>query len=270
MNAFEKMNTVEKLKSSLKISAAIAYYSFLETLRNRFFLGVVLLALPISLSALFLNPYNLGFQVRLVTDAGLTMISTIGLFIVLFFTLDQVVPDIERKTIYFVVTRSASRLVYMLGRFLGICLTLLFLHVFLGSLLLAILKIRTSAWFLEVPVAVFIIFLKQALLVSIVMFLAACSTKIVTVSLSVLIYVLGHGLDIFRMLVDKNGNYFAAHVLDLIAFLLPDFSLFETRIMVMQEIPARGSAIFLLTLYTFSAILFYLSAGGAILRRRDL
>ncbi|EKD82220.1 MAG: hypothetical protein ACD_39C01418G0001, partial [uncultured bacterium] len=149
-------------------------------------------------------------------------------------------------------------------------LTLLFLNTLLGTLLFVILRIQAGAWFVEVPVAMFMVFLKQLLLVSIVMMLAACSTKIVTVSLSVLIYVIGHGLDIFRMLAERKGNMFLASLTDFFIFVMPDFSLYETRVMVMHEIPARGSALALLALYTAAAVFFYLSLGGAALDRRDL
>ena len=116
----------------------------------------------------------------------------------------------------------------------------------------------------------FLVFLKQLLLVSIVMMLAACSTKIITVSLSVLIYVVGHGLDIFRMLAERRGNTILTAIADFCIFVMPDFSLYETRIMVMHEIPARSSAIVLLTVYTMAAVFFYLSLGSAALSRRDL
>jgi len=125
-------------------------------------------------------------------------------------------------------------------------------------------------WLPEIPVAMFMILLKQLLLVSIVMMLAAFSTKIITVSLSVLIYVIGHGLDIFRMLAERKGSQFLAWLADFFIFVLPDFSLYETRVMVMHEIPARGTALDLLALYTSAAIFFYLSMGGAALERRDL
>jgi len=158
----------------------------------------------------------------------------------------------------------------MLGRFLGIVTTLFCLHLFMSALLMLIIRLRTDAWFTEIPIAGLMIFLKQALLVSIVMLLAACTSKIITVSLSVLIYVIGHGLNIFRMLAEQSGNSIFAFLLDLTSIILPDFSLYETRVMVMHEIPAQTSALLILAFYTLSAILFYLAIGGAVLKRRDL
>lgn len=133
-----------------------------------------------------------------------------------------------------------------------------------------IIKLRTGAWFNEIPIAGLMIFFKQSLLVSIVMLLAACTSKIITVSMSVLIYIIGHGIDIFRMLAEQGGNKIIAFLLDLASIILPDFSLYETRIMVMHEIPAQTSALLILAFYTFAAIMFYLAIGGAILKRRDL
>ncbi|KAF1081444.1 MAG: hypothetical protein GQF41_2250 [Candidatus Rifleibacterium amylolyticum] len=258
------------IRSRISCITAIAWYAFIEALRNRLFLGVFLLALPFAAAAWTVDVYQLGFQTRLVSDAGLTLISTLGLLVVLFFSLDQIIPDIEKRTVYFIFTRMPSRHTYMIGRFFGIVATLFCLHLFLAGLLVMIIKLRTGAWFNEIPVAGLIIFLKQSLLVSIVMLLAACTSKIITVSLSVLIYVIGHGLDIFRMLAEQSGNTIVAFLLDLTGIILPDFSLYETRIMVMHEIPAQTSALLILAFYTFTAIFFYLAVGGAILKRRDL
>lgn len=258
------------IKTRISCVTSIAWYSFIEALRNRLFLGVLLLALPFAAVALSIDVYQLGFQTRLVSDAGLTLISTLGLLVVLFFSLDQIIPDIERRTVYFIFTRTPSRHTYMLGRFLGIVATLFCLHVFMSLLLMLTIRLRADAWFTEIPVAGLMIFLKQSLLVSIVMLLAACTSKIITVSLSVLIYVVGHGLDVFRMLAEQSGNFILAFLLDLAAIILPDFALYETRIMVMHELPAQTSALLILAFYTFSAILFYLAIGGAVLKRRDL
>ncbi|MBU1109245.1 MAG: hypothetical protein KKB51_21380 [Candidatus Riflebacteria bacterium] len=261
------MNYIEARVSCI---TSIAWYSFIEALRNRLFLGVLLLALPFTAAAWNIDVYQLGFQTKFISDAGLTLISTLGLLVVLFFSLDQIIPDIERRTIYFIFTRVPSRHTYMLGRFLGIVATLFCLHVFMSGLLMLIIRLRADAWFTEIPIAGLIIFLKQSLLVSIVMLLASCTSKIITVSLSVLIYVIGHGLDIFRMLAEQSGNFVFAFLLDLAAIILPDFSLYETRIMIMHEIPAQTSALLILAFYTFSAIIFYLAIGGAVLKRRDL
>jgi len=258
------------IKAQISCITSIAWYSFIEALRNRLFLGVLLLALPFSVAAWNINFYQLGFQTKLVSDAGLTLISTLGLLVVLFFSLDQIIPDIERRTVYFIFTRAPSRHTYMLGRFLGIVTTLFCLHLFMSALLMLIIRLRTDAWFTEIPIAGLMIFLKQALLVSIVMLLAACTSKIITVSLSGLIYVIGHGLNIFRMLAEQSGNSIFAFLLDLTSIILPDFSLYETRVMVMHEIPAQTSALLILAFYTLSAILFYLAIGGAVLKRRDL
>lgn len=261
---------ISAIRSGISCVVAIAWYSFIEALRNRLFLGVFLLALPFAGLAWTVDVHQLGFQTRLVSDAGLTLISTLGLLVVLFFSLDQIIPDIEKRTVYFIFTRMPSRHTYMLGRFFGIVATLFFLHVFLTAMLVLIIKLRTGAWFNEIALAGFIIFLKQSLLVSIVMFLASCTSKIITVSLSVLIYVVGHGIDIFRMLAEQSGNVIIALLLDVAGIILPDFSLYETRIMVMHEIPAQTSAVLILTFYTLTAILFYLAIGGAVLKRRDL
>ncbi|MBI3039849.1 hypothetical protein HYY75_12520 [bacterium] len=105
---------------------------------------------------------------------------------------------------------------------------------------------------------------------SFILFLSTVSSKIVVMSLGSLFYVMGHCFDILRMLFDKKGSFFYLCLLEAIAFVLPDFSLYELRTMVVHEIPFQFSALLLLTAYSLALSSVYLAFGGKLLARRDL
>jgi len=248
----------------------VGYYSFLEAVRNRLLLGILLLMVPLLASSWMLDTYRLGFQAKIVKDMGLNAISVFGLLIVLFLSLDQIIPDIEKRSIYFVLTRHPDRFLYLIGRFLGIAFTLLVYHSVMAFFLLILLRINTSAWFWEILLGSMVVYLKQALLISIVLMLTTFLSKIVVISIASLIYVLGHCFDILRMLADKKSGAFIGRVVEFIAFFTPDFSLFELRLAVVHEIPIKAEALAMLGVYSLTAIAFFLGVGGIILSKRDL
>ncbi|OIP26681.1 hypothetical protein AUK22_06425 [bacterium CG2_30_54_10] len=250
--------------------AWIGWYGFLEAVRSRLLLGTLCLVLPLMVSTWMLDVYDVGFQVKVVKDLGLNIMSGFGLLIVLFLSLDQIIPDIERRSIYFVLTRIGNRHVYLIGRFLGVAMTLAFFHAVMGGFLTVMMRVHEGTWFWEVPVGAFVIFLKQCVLVSLVLFLTTFATKIVVISLSVLLYVLGHTLEIFRMLADRKGVALLSYFGEAIALVIPDFSLYEMKIVVVHEIPIPLPALLFLALYSSAVALFYLAAGGTVLGRRDL
>ncbi len=259
------------MRRSLAAIGWIGWYGFLEAARSRLLLGTMFLVLPLMVSTWLLDTYRVGLQVKVVKDLGLNLMSGFGLLIVLFVSLDQIIPDIERRTIAFVLTRVGNRQVYILGRFLGVALTLAFFHGVMAAFLTAMLRWHDQAWFWEVPLGAFVIFLKQCVLVAVMLLLTTFATRLVVISLSVLTYVLGHTLDLFRHLADRRGlGVVAGWVGEAFALLLPDFSLFELKMAVVHEFPVQGTAVALLALYTLCVSLFYLAVGGAILARRDL
>ena len=233
-------------------------------------MGMLVLVIPLMVSSWLLDVYQLGFQVKMVKDLGLNLMSGFGLLIVVFLSLDQIIPDIERRSIYFILSRVIGRNSYIFGRFVGMVATLAFFHGIMSIALLVLLRIHDGAWFWEIPLGAFVVFLKQTVLVSIILFLATFTTKIVIISLSVLVYVLGHSLDIFRMLAEKKGSLFLGYLVEGFAFFIPDFSLYELRVMVVHEVPIQSSAVLLLSVYSLGLSLFFLSIGGKILPRRDL
>jgi ABC-type transport system involved in multi-copper enzyme maturation permease subunit len=248
----------------------IGYYSFLEAVRNRLLLGILVMVLPLFFTAWMLDVYHLDLQVKFVKDIGLNVISGFGLLIVVILSLDQLIPDLERKTIYFILTRMPSRQKYLLGRFFGVSASLAFYHLLTGGAIFLFLRAYFGAWFWELPVGAFIIFLKQAVLIAVILFLSTWLSKIVILSLGTLIYVLGHFIDVFRMWADRKGNALLSMVIEGVAFVLPDFSLFEPRISVVHEIQISLEPFLFVTVYATFISLFYLGIGGWILSRRDL
>ncbi|HOT29815.1 MAG TPA: hypothetical protein PLU72_16680 [Candidatus Ozemobacteraceae bacterium] len=258
------------MKHALTTAFWIGWYGFLEALRSRLLLGILLLLLPLTASAWLLDVYRIGFQVKVVKDLGMNLASLFGLMIVLFLSFEQILPDIERRTIYFILTRYNDRRSYLLGRFLGVAGTLAFFHALMGLGLLLLLRWHDGAWFWEVPVGSLVLFLKQSVVVAVILLLAIVTTRIVVLSLTVLVYVLGHGLDVGRMLLDKHQVPALSWLLEAVALVLPDFTLFEMRMAVVHDAPIQAGAVALLSAYTALLCLFYLAAGAFLLSRRDL
>ncbi len=248
----------------------IGYYAFVDALRNRLVLGLLVLALPLLGVGWMLRANQIDLQVQIIKDLGLNLQAGFGLLVLFVLVLDQIFPDLERKSVYFVLTRMPSRQGYLAGRFLGIAATLVFCHVVLGGFLLAYLRVGFGRWFPEVLLGALVIWMKQCVLAALVILLAAAASKIVVLSLGTLLYVVGHLFDVMRLWTERQGGGLAAIGLELVAFVLPDFSLFETRLLVVHELPVSITPLAMIAAYSFVLILVYIGLGGRLLARRDL
>ncbi len=118
-------------------AGTIAVTTFLEALRRRWvigFLGFSVLVLLFSGSLTFVQ---LGEEQRFLQDFGTGFIIAMTVLISIFLGVTLVPPEIERRTIFTILSKPVNRLEFLVGKFLGLCLTLLFCMLVLGSVFLA-------------------------------------------------------------------------------------------------------------------------------------
>jgi Cu-processing system permease protein len=100
--------------------ALIARNTFREATRDRVLAGVVIAGVLLILATQPLSPLALGEGQRLTIDLGLTGISFFGLLIVLLVGTSLVAKEIERRTIFNLLSRPISRPAYLVGKWLGL------------------------------------------------------------------------------------------------------------------------------------------------------
>lgn len=102
----------------------IARNTFREATRDRVVAGVVTAGIVVIVATQALRGLALGEGFRLTIDLGLTSISVFGLLIVLLVGTNLVAKEIERRTIYNLLSRPIGRPTYLVGKWLGLSGTL--------------------------------------------------------------------------------------------------------------------------------------------------
>ncbi len=119
-------------------AGTIAVTTFQEALRRRWvigFLGFSMLVIGFSSSLSFVQ---LGEEQRFLQDFGTGFIITMTTLIAIFLGVSLVPPEIERRTILTILSKPVNRLEFLIGKFLGLCSTLLFCVALLGAFFLLI------------------------------------------------------------------------------------------------------------------------------------
>ena len=123
----------------------IAATTVQEALRRRWIVvltGFSVLLLLFSGSFTGLQP---GSEEQFLQDIGTLFISTITLLIAIFLGVSLVPPDIERRTIFTILSKPVNRTEFVLGKFLGLCVSLaLALFLMSAAFLLAYTMFVTS------------------------------------------------------------------------------------------------------------------------------
>ncbi len=105
--------------------AAIALNTYREAVRARILLGLAGVAFAISLYSLVVGAYTLRNAPRVVSDLGVASISIFGVAVAIIVGATTLHRELEMKTIFPILARPMGRGEYLVGKYLGIMLTIL-------------------------------------------------------------------------------------------------------------------------------------------------
>src|SRR3569832_38076 len=104
--------------------AAIARNAFREAVRDRVLYNLVLFVLILTGASIFIGELSGGQERKVIVDLGLSAMLLFGAFIAIFVGVGLVYKEIERRTIYAIFAKPVGRGEFLLGKYLGLCLTL--------------------------------------------------------------------------------------------------------------------------------------------------
>jgi ABC-type transport system involved in multi-copper enzyme maturation permease subunit len=115
---------------------AIALNTFREAIRNKVLYGVIAVVVGANAFALVLAQMSLHQEARIVVDVGLAGISLFGSITAIVIGISLLYNEIQKKTIQTILSKPIERHEFVLGKYLGMALTLTLL-VALFALVLA-------------------------------------------------------------------------------------------------------------------------------------
>src|SRR5687767_7508276 len=105
--------------------SAIARNAFREAVRDRVLYNLVLFVLLLIGVSVFIGELSGGQERKIIVDLGLSAALIFGAFIAIFVGVGLVYKEIERRTIYAIFSKPVGRGEFIVGKYLGLCLTLL-------------------------------------------------------------------------------------------------------------------------------------------------
>ncbi len=99
---------------------AIAANTFREALRQRVLYVTLGFMLFVFAAAQVLSPLALGEGARVVRDVGLSMVSLFGMFLVVMVGTSLLQREVERRSIYVLLSKPVARREYLLGKYAGL------------------------------------------------------------------------------------------------------------------------------------------------------
>lgn len=223
---------------------ALMKVTFLEGVRSRILYGIFLFAIfVVFLSVIFANFFmqDLG---KVAVDFNVSAITFAGLLISASLSVNLISKDLDKRTIYFVLSRPISRAQYVWGKYLGLLTVFLFAYLLLtviSGLVLVYLKAEHANYFssfnwLAYLQAIYFDFIKIVVLNAIIVFFGVVTTSsFVNLLFSVSTYIVGQSIsDVINFISIGRGQEtvtpVVAGVVSVVKYIVPNFEAFDFKV----------------------------------------
>jgi len=218
---------IETKQGSLWRIAAIARNAFREAVRDRVLYNLVLFVLLLIAAAIFIGELSGGQERKVIVDLGLSAMLLFGVFISIFVGVGLVYKEIERRTIYAVFSKPVGRGEFLVGKYLGLCLTLLVNVLVMGVGVSLALVYVSRGWDPMIPKiwpAVLLIYIELMLLTAIALLFSSFSSPALSALLTFMIFIIGHFSADLKSLAVSLGSTGARWLFTGLYYLLPNLA----------------------------------------------
>ncbi len=250
----------------------IALGAFRESVRERVLYSLIVFAFLMIGAAILLGSISVGVERLVLVNLGLAAISVFGLLIAIFIGIGLVSKEIERRTVYNILSKPVTRAEFILGKYAGLVLTLLVNTAIMTVgfyVALAIQKRGLGLQDFSLLTAVYFILLELAIVVGVAIFFSCISTSILSAVFTFCIFVIGNFSSDIRGFGQESGSVALQKVTGALYYVLPNFSDFNVINQVAHGVRIPSLLITANTCYALLYITILLSAAVLIFEQRE-
>lgn len=196
-------------------------------MRDRVLYNLVLFVLLIVASAILLGDLTDGHEARTIVNIGLNAMLLFGAFIAVFVGVGLVSKEIEKRTVFAIFAKPVGRGEFIVGKYLGLCLTLAVNVVIMGvGVSLALLYVGGSDLAGSIWGSILLILFELTILTAVAILFSSFSSPALSALLTFFVFIIGHFSTSLRDLAVNLESITAAYVFEAIYYVLPNFSHF--------------------------------------------
>ena len=260
----------------------IAINGFRESVRDKVMYSLVAFAVLLMGTSYMLGQLTAGQDLKIMKDLGLSSIAIFGLFMAVFIGIGLVSKEVERRSVYALLAKPIRRADLVLGKYIGLVLTLVANVTVMTVALYAVLayvgwgenefaKQAREAGALDPAMlkAVGLTLVQLMIVTAIALFFSTFSTPILSAALTFGVYVAGYfstDLRNFDQVVDSRLAQVLARGL---YYVLPNLSPFDVTAQAVHGLPISWRYVAVTSAYGFTYIAILLVISATIFSRRD-
>jgi ABC-type transport system involved in multi-copper enzyme maturation permease subunit len=266
----------------MRTIAIVAGSVFRESVRDKVLYSLVLFAALLIAVSYVIGQLTAGQDIKIIKDLGLAAISLFGLLIAVFIGIGLVWKEVERRSIYSLLSKPMRRHEFVLGKYAGLALTLVVNVATMTMAYYAVLAIMAMTFPAEVRAAwpapatdpallkaLALILMELLLVTAVALFFSTFSSPFLSAVLTLGLWVIGSFNADLRNFDAVVASPVAAGLARGLYYVLPNFSAFDVKMQVVHGLPVAWPYVATTVAYGFVYVALLLTAGVVIFSRRD-
>lgn len=248
---------------------AIALNTFRETVRDKILYALLVFAFAMIGSAAILIRLSVRAEARIIQDLGLAAISIMGVLMAIFVGITLVYKEVDRRTIYTIISKPIHRYQFILGKYLGLLATLLVNIAAMAVGLLLLDRALAGRWAWTLLAAIWLTYAELALLTALAVFFSAFTTPVLSAIFSLCLFLIGRLSTDLMAFFGKSPSIAARAIANALYYVLPNLRTFDVKGLVVTGQAPDPGWLAGATAYAFLYAVFVLAGTALVFQRRD-
>lgn len=237
----------------MSVTTTIAKNTIGEAMRRKILNAFLLVGVAMIVLTFAFQTLSPRAELTIIKGMGLGIISLAGIFITVILSINLIPNEIERRTIYTILSKPVRRHEFLLGKYYGALGTIL-INILLMSIAFVLAltlrqiqlgnfnAINTFAMFK----GVLMIYMQLLLLTSVAIFFSVFLSPLVNFFLTMSLYVVGNLSTFTQDLAKTSHNPITKGFFSLVHYIVPNFGNFQFQNpLINPDVQVRSEALFL-------------------------
>lgn len=230
---------------------------------------LIIFSVLVIVVSVFLEPFALGEAPKILRDFGLAAASLFGVLIVIIIGSTLIHKDIEKRTIYTVITKPVKRSEIIIGKFLGLLLLIAILQCAMIVIHQLVIFIYEGAFDLPLFITIPFSLLEIMILLGILLLFSSFSSPTISAIMGIIFFVIGHASPDLKLFADQVNVAILKYLAYGFYYILPNLENFNLRIDLVYKLPLHLDQLLFSICYGLIYTIFLLYLSIIVFEKRE-
>lgn len=231
------MSIAKQLRHLLLILRAVAWNTFRVAVRNKVFLALFVVAIGLMAFGLVLGAMSLHHEVRVATNISLFATTVFGAAMAIYMSVSLFYAELEKRTIYTLLSKPVRRWQFLLGKYLGTVFTLILIVGLLALAGIGLVAIQGGQPSGAFGIAYLLIGCQLAVVSAIATLFVSFSRPLLSGLFATGVFILGHLHDQIGGVADMLDSAVVDALIGFLQTVIPDLAALNISTAVVHDLP---------------------------------